>query len=85
MSVGLFNLQQVKLDPKLTLSDSKINKIEEEIFFRKDVVNTEVLPKAAGNILRNVLMQENSVVIDPKLYCSGGNLPRKERTSLNHS
>lgn len=68
MSVDLFNLQ-VKLYAKLTPSDSQINKIEEEIFLRKDVVNTEVLPKAAGNILRNVLMQENSVVIDPKLYC----------------
>lgn len=32
-------------------------------------MNAEVLPKAAGNILRNVLMQENSVVVDPKLYC----------------
>lgn len=70
MSVDLFNLQQqVKLYPKLTLLDSKINKIEEEIFLRKDVVNAEVLPKAAGNILTNVLMQENSVVVDPKLYC----------------
>lgn len=49
--------------------DSKINKIEEEIFLRKDVVNAEVLPKAAGNILRNVLMQQNSIVVHPKLYC----------------
>lgn len=49
--------------------DSKINKIEEEIFLRKDVVNAEVLPKAAGNILRNVLMQDNPVVVDHKLYC----------------
>lgn len=34
-------------------------------------MNAEVLPKAAGNILTNVLMQENSVVVrvDPKLYC----------------
>lgn len=31
-------------------------------------MNAEVLPKAAGNILTNVFMQENSVVVDPKLY-----------------